>query len=556
MKNTRLLRWLWIATTFEGLLAIFQLAGLGAPAGGLAGGRMVLLALAGLSWLAVLLIGGWVLWPRERADLFVERGRLWLEAGVRYPAALAGLLALGLFSLEGILFSYMFWPAYVRGLMIWGLLTALQGLVGLVWALRPAPGSRAAFWPNLTSLERQRKKVLMVLLLVGLAYFVAFIPFNLSGAKDAGQFLVNGGDEVVIYPILTTMLTPGPELRTTLYRIIEYDDYHYGYPFYALSALVLLPVRLALGPGFDAATQLNLFLLRQLISVLPLVLAALVLTYLATRFRSLPGALLTFVLILSVPGVVRSGLRFWHPDGLGVLFVALTFYFFRRDRLRLGGNFYLAALFCGLATAVRLVGFFFVLAVGGYLLVGWLRERAWLRTLVAGAGFIAVLVFTIFISDPFLFDAGARGRMLNMMADKSVEMTQGYKEPDPEQVYRTGFDAWAPFFEKDYAQTWFSGFLLASTILAALTAKQRTFPALLLGWTVVMGGYLVFFVAAKAFQYSLPLFMPLYAAAFFLPQLVLASHRLQPRTEKFILWATYGLCFIQLVINVYRVVNL
>lgn len=38
-------------------------------------------------------------------------------------------------------------------------------------------------------------------------------------------------------------------------------------------------------------------------------------------------------------------------------------------------NFYLAALFCGLASVTRLVGFFFVLTVGVYLLVGRLRGR-------------------------------------------------------------------------------------------------------------------------------------------------------------------------------------
>jgi hypothetical protein len=290
-------------------------------------------------------------------------------------------------------------------------------------------------------------------------------------------------------------------------------------------------------------------------------LAALVFTYLATRFRSLPAGLLVFLLILSVPGVVRSGLRFWHPDGLAVLFVAMTFYFLRRDRLRLGANFYLAALFCGLATAVRLVGFFFVLAVAAYLLAGFLRERSWPRALLAGSGFIAILGLTILLSNPFLFDAGARGRMLATMTEKSTEMARGYNEPDPEQVYRTGWNAWAPFFEKDYAPTWFSAFLLLSAGLAALFAKERAFPALLLGWVAVMGGYLVFFVAAKAFQYSLPLFMPFYAAAFALPQVFLARSRLaaswkMPWTKKAIVVLTYGLCLLQLGINLLKISRL
>lgn len=561
MKKTHLLRLIWIVVVLAGLPVLWQLSGMDSPAAGLPMGRVALSGLASLAWLFLAFGGGWAILPAFRAELFIERGAAWFTRSGRYPAVLAALLLIGLLSFEGFLFTFMFWPVYVRGLTVWGLLIACQGWVALRRVLRPAGSSRGSVWPRLSSLESGQIKVLLVLGLVGLAYFAAFVPFNLTGAEDAGRFLVNGGDEVVIYPILTTMLTPAPDLRTTLYRLIEYDDYHYGYPFYALSALTILPGRIILGAGFETAYQLNLFLLRQLISLLPLILSAIIFSYLATRFRSLPAALMVFVLILSIPGVVRTGLRFWHPDGLTVLFVALTFFYLQRDRLRFGRNFFMAALFCGLCAATRVVGFFFVLAVGGYLLVGWLRERSWLRSLTASCGFLAVLVVTILVTDPFLFDAGARGRMLATMAEKSGEMARGYAEPDPERVYRTGWDAWAPFFERDYAQTWFSGFLLFSSVLAALVVKERTFPALLLGWGVVMGGYLVFFVAAKAFQYSLPLFMPFYSAAFLLPQVFSARSHLQnslkPRwVQKAVMGTTFGLCLIQLVINLVKIGSL
>lgn len=49
---------------------------------------------------------------------------------------------------------------------------------------------------------------------------------------------------------------------------------------------------------------------------------------------------------------------------------------------------------------------------------------------------------TILLSNPFLLDAGARGRMLATMAEKSGEMAAGYGGADPHQIYRTGWEVW------------------------------------------------------------------------------------------------------------------
>ena len=57
-----------------------------------------------------------------------------------------------------------------------------------------------------------------------------------------------GGDEYVIYPILQNVLTPGDDFSGTLYHHYIHEDYHYGYPFYAVSSLFMYPIRLFCGP--------------------------------------------------------------------------------------------------------------------------------------------------------------------------------------------------------------------------------------------------------------------------------------------------------------------
>ena len=197
---------------------------------------------------------------------------------------------------------------------------------------------------------------------------------------------------MVIYPILVDTLTAGETFSATLYHIFIYEDYHYGYPFYALSQLVLLPVALLAGAGFAERTQLNLLLLRQLVSVLPLLLAGLVAVGIATRLRSTWKAALLYLVILTAPGIYTYNIRFWHPDGLNALFVVLVIFFLARDRLRFGRNFYLAAVLCGLSIATRLYGAFFFLSVGGCLLAGLLQKRIRFRqALLHGVGFILVM---------------------------------------------------------------------------------------------------------------------------------------------------------------------
>ena len=208
-----------------------------------------------------------------------------------------------------------------------------------------------------------QKKIFLALLLIGLLYFALFIPPNSLGAQSEGMLAKTSIDEPVTYPYVVRMLTPAHSPKELFERWVIYGDYHYGYPFYFLSALVVLPVRLSTGALFVNHTSLNLLLLRQLISVLPMLAACILMVYLVTAFRSAWQSILLLAVLLTTRGIVRSNLQWWHPDGLSILAVILTLFFLNRDRLRFGPSFYLAAVFCGIAAGIKLAGFFFFLAI-------------------------------------------------------------------------------------------------------------------------------------------------------------------------------------------------
>jgi hypothetical protein len=476
---------------------------------GLAG--VVVILLAALIWLA---------WHGVKKAGVIDR---YLQEGDKLYFIEWGLLAGVIITSAGFLFTWLFIQPNLRPVIAWADLVFVQSWLAITISYRQTArqkdfARRYRLLPAWSDLEPVQKKVLLVLLGSGLIYFALFIPLNLTGANDEHTFFVTGGDEYVIYPVVTTMYQPGETFSSSLYHIFIYEDYHYGYPFYVLSALTLLPVRLAAGPQFIHLTQLNLLLLRQFVSLLPIILAALVLVYLATRFRKLLAAAGLFALILSIPGVIKYNHNFWHPDGLNLLFIVLTLYFLDRDRLRFGRNFFLAAVTCGLSAATRLYGFFFFLAIAAYLVAGLAGGYLSRWQALGKAGiFAGLMVITILFSDPFLFSADARANLARIMNDKQSEMTLGYNEPDPQQIYRTGWQAWLPFFEDGYAANAFSLFLLASVIVGTLVGRQRIFNGMLLAWVVVVILYLVYFVAVKSSQYLLPLFVPFYAAAFSIP---------------------------------------
>ena len=158
-------------------------------------------------------------------------------------------------------------------------------------------------------MDINQKRNLRVIALVGILYFILFIFPNASTMGSDNPIVYLHKDEYVTYPIVERMLESSPNLSEAWGRLIIYGDYHYGYLFYFLSMLTLLPLRIIQGADFYNHTEVNILILRQMINVLPMIMTAGVLTYVLTHFRKLWASLFTFLFILTIPAVVRHNMH-------------------------------------------------------------------------------------------------------------------------------------------------------------------------------------------------------------------------------------------------------
>lgn len=361
-----------------------------------------------------------------------------------------------------------------------------------------------------------QKRTLIILALLGCLYFAIFMWPNNLGAESEGMLLGTSVDEPITYPHVIRMISTPKDFKDFIGRWTIYGDYHYGYPFYLSSALVVLPVKMVHGDDFVKYTQLNLLLLRQLISVLPMILAAGFITFAQTRFQSLWKSVFLFVLILSIRGVVRGNIQWWHPDALSVLAVVLTLLWLDRDQLRFGRNFWLAAIASGFAIGIKLAGIFFAPVIAVYLLAGLLRKQLTLRQAVIKAVLFLVVMFaTILITNPFLLNSGARQEMINIQMGKTQEFAEGYvgKEGDNTFYYQKGPFFWAWTLRTWFAQPLLLAFLSISLLAGCIWGPRRSINLLIMAWTVPYSIYLLWFLAVKPDHYWLPIALPFYSAA-------------------------------------------
>ena len=360
-------------------------------------------------------------------------------------------------------------------------------------------------------MDVNQKRIIRVISLVGILYFILFIFPNASTMGSDNRIVYLHTDEFVILPVVERMLESSPNLSEAWGRLIIYGDYHYGYPFYFLSMLTLLPLRIIQGADFYNHTEVNILILRQMISVLPMILTAGVLTYVITRFRKLWASLFTFLFILTIPAVVRNNMHWWHPDALMILAIALSFLFLDLDEYRLGKYFLLAAAACGLASAIKLFGFFFFLTIPVYLLLAWRRRgAAFKRIFLSGLLFVGIMLIVIVISNPFLFYEGPRGDMLATQSYKSLELSEGYTHEES-LYYSLGPEYWHWTLTVSYGDPNFIVLLFLLLGLAGAAIPDRDIYWLLLAWIIPVGIYLMWFVSPKPDHYLMPLLIPLYA---------------------------------------------
>jgi len=360
-------------------------------------------------------------------------------------------------------------------------------------------------------MDKIQKRNFRIVLVLGILYFVLFIFPNIYMRGSDNPIVFMHKDEFVTYPIVERMLDFSPDLSISWGRLIIYGDYHYGYPFYFFSFLMLLPLRLIQGLDFFTHPDTNIFVLRQMVSTLPMILAAGVLTFVVTRFRKLGHTLFTFIFLLFIPAVVRNNMHWWHPDALMMLAIALTFLFLQLDDFRLGKYFYLAAAACGMASAIKLMGFFFFLTVPLYLLFAWrVKKLLFKKILLSAVLFVGVMALVILLSNPFLFYEIPRNEMWAIQTGKSEELSSGYSHEESGD-YALGPQYWDWTIIVSYGNPYFVILLLVILITAAIIEPERHMLWLMLVWIIPIGIYLMWFVAPKPDHYLLPLMLPLYA---------------------------------------------
>jgi len=515
MKGINRWAWLILVVFFEGLAALFfyfRIPSETANSGLLGYSSSRWLIGGSFFFVQLLFLVGiiYILFHKQVWEKLSNRFNQWLNSDSHTwffrVLILVGLLA----CLEAYLLSYLSLPVHLRPLIFCLGLALLETLAWSFWFFKK-PLDLLASW---RSLDRHQRWTFVVLIAIGFFFFCLIIPQNLHGAESLHSFNVAVNDENITYLPVQWMLKLTGKPEEWIYGLIVYEDYHYGYPFYFLSALVLLPVRLFLGPNFFEQTQLNLLILRQMISSLPILISSILLVWIYTHFRSWWKSLLLFLLILFIPNAVFYQIRFWHPDGLVVLAVVLTLFFLSRDRYKLGWNFYTAAVFCGLASGIKLYGFFFVLSIAVYLLFCRFDGKIeWRRLINKGLLFIIVMVISIVLSNPFLGVPSARDRMLQIQNEKASQIGEGYHQAGADDIYHVGLEAWLPSLEAGFGPAVFLAFLSGSLIIGSIWGQRRLLNLLTLAWVSMIGSYLLYFSAVKSQHYWLPAMLPLYGSA-------------------------------------------
>ncbi len=349
----------------------------------------------------------------------------------------------------------------------------------------------------------RQKNTFAILLVISAIYFSLFIFPNNTGAEDPMMISLFETDEFAQYPVVMRMLTPHEALDKTVLNFIKYGHYYYGSPFYFSSALILLPVELV---SSLESPQLNMLLLRQLISVLPMLGALLVFTYLPTKFKSRWKSIALFILLLSVSAVVENNL-WWHVDSLAIFFTGLTFLFLDLDSLRFGRFYYFAAVATGLAAGTKVIGLFFFLTIPVYLLFGLIRKRLfWQSAFGHAIGFVLLMGGVILASNPFLFLKGEYGSMIYLLTRQSRSMSAGWV-----LLYDKGPASWLPILQSLYGNIVFLVLALIALILGIKNPETRVRHTLIAAWAIPFGLYVLFVIAIKPTHFFLPILLPLFS---------------------------------------------
>ena len=369
--------------------------------------------------------------------------------------------------------------------------------------------------PFVSKIKETEKKSLIfqVLLILSVLYFTLFFFPNITGARTDDMLQVFQVDEYAQYPHVIRMLTPGDTFYQTIRNFLIYLHYFYGYIFYFLSAIVILPLRLALGSDWTNYTPLIVGFLRQGINVAPAIAAVFLLTYIQTGFRSWLRSISLFILMLSIPELVNNNL-WWHPDSLGLLLVVLVFFFLERDGLRFGHNFFWAAVCCGLAIGTKYLGVFFVFAIPLYLVYGLANQKiTWRRLFVLGFSFLGVMLAAVVISNPLLLLPQERAALIQYQVLQYQQTMGGIILKSAGAFMANG--QYPDDFRQNYGDIIFVLITLCALVIGLLRSGTRLRASLLLAFLLPLV-YTVATAATQRIHYWIPVMVPLVSCLAFL----------------------------------------
>lgn len=370
----------------------------------------------------------------------------------------------------------------------------------------------------MASNKNNEQKTVFIFILIGLLCFCSLIPANLTGAETPEMLGVFEVDEYAQYPHVIRMLTPGEGLTRTLRNFFIYLHYYYGFPFYFWSALSILPLRL-FSTDWPGNTRIIVCTLRQMISVLPMILSAGLLIQITTKFKNLLMAVVLDLLLLTMPAVLQNDF-WWHPDSLTLLFLSLTFFFLDRDRMRCGKNFLFAAAACGAAIGTKYLGLYFALAIPAYLFCCLIAETINFRQLLIKAVlFLLVMAAAVIISNPLLLLPQERAEILAIMKQQTELSGTGIFLRYENIFWEDGhLPAW---LTENYLRLPWLALALASLVAAAIGKNQqsRTMATVLICY-LVTACTVNLSAAASRLHYFLPIMLPLTVSFAWLPDLI------------------------------------
>jgi hypothetical protein len=346
-----------------------------------------------------------------------------------------------------------------------------------------------------------QKRIFVILIVMAIVDFFLMFKPNAAASLNLAMVRMFEPDEAAQLTPLLNMLAPAGSPLQALKNFFLYKYYFYGFPFFSYSALAILPLKLT---GSLSNIPQVMLILRQAVSVLPMLIALLMLVYLQDGFRTYRSVVL-YVFLLSVPAVLANHF-WWHVDSLVFLMIVLVMVFLVKDDLRFGKHFLIAAALTGCATATKLIGVYFFLTIASLLAIGFIQKKVpFKKLLTAALLFLGIMGLAYLISNPFLISYWAREEYKLIFSKQMSMLSEGYGV-----VYKKGLaQAW-PIIHQYFGEWFFMIAAITAAVWGILRGPNKLLHTIILTWLIPLSISVILFTHFK-YQYWLPAALPLFS---------------------------------------------